>query len=151
MTQQQPSDLERRVAFIESKLVEFQRFEYEQGNRDSALIIRIDNVAEEVRIVKQQQGTAFDTAQANHKEASARLDQLEAAIAVLIETAKDHKAAIEAVDHKVDALDHKVDVFAANVDVTMTALAQGQTLLAQGQATILALLQGQQGKPHLND
>src|SRR5579859_1348316 len=108
MTQQQPN-FEARFLHIEGRLAALELAREEQETRDIAILARIDGFIDDLRRIERVQMRGFDTimqsqqAQATDikslQETQARLigivERQEQNIAVLAETAKDHKVAIE--------------------------------------------------------
>jgi uncharacterized coiled-coil protein SlyX len=140
--QQQPTT-EQRLVLLESRIAELERKAAAQADLDIALLRRVDDFIDDLRRIERVQMRAFEELKATQQEHSAqltaqdgrlasietRLDHVERNVDVLVDTAKDHKQAIEGVARDVGAL-------AGNVG----ALTRDVGALAQGQTQILALL-----------
>ena len=79
---------EERLSILEQKVAALEQQKVLQENRDIALLARIDSFIDDLRRLEQAQIHSFDDLKANQKE-------IEAAIAILAEAAKDHRQAIE--------------------------------------------------------
>jgi Mg2+ and Co2+ transporter CorA len=118
------STIEERFELLENRVTELERFRRSQEERDLALLYRVDNFIDDLRRIERVQMRSFDEIMQHQKEQDARLDSLETSVAILVDAAKDHKRAIEA------------------LALGQQELAQGQQALAQGQQQILMLLTG---------
>ncbi len=172
MTQQQP-DLEARLLHIESRLAALELAREEQETRDIAILARIDGFIDDLRRIERVQMRSFDEikieqqelksvvkAQAadikSLQETQAQLirivERQEQNVAVLAETAKGHKVAIESLAES--AKGHKVAIeglaeTAKDHKVAIEGLAGQVRELAVGQQQIITILTG--GKPQTQD
>jgi hypothetical protein len=126
--QQQPSDrdLEHRVAYLEGRVAELEEYKRASSDRDAALLVRIDHFIEDLRLIQREQIRSFDSLQSGQQELRSRMDSMERNLVIIIDTMRDHKAAIE------------------HLDGTVNGLAVTVNALADGQAEILMLLRGPQ-------
>ncbi len=134
-TDQRLSNLEIEVASLRKQVAERLATLEQRQNRaddvDTALLIRIDSFIADLHRVERDQKRGFDDLKTGQKN-------LEADVAVLVETARDHKMAIELVASQVNKLAGNVNELTGNV---------GE--LARGQQQIIEMLMG--GQPRRND
>lgn len=115
-------NIEERVAFLENRVTELERQRAVQEDRDIALLARVDNFIDDLRRVERVQMRGFDELRVGQNElreelrahqeyttarfdgVEARLDNVETDVTVLIEAAKEHKAAIEDIHTQVQSL-----------------------------------------------
>lgn len=146
--------LEERFAALENRVVELERQRAVQEERDLALLARIDDFIDDLRRIERVQMRSFDVIMTHQKEQYARLTSLEASVAALVETAKEHKRAIEilaeATKEQKQAIEMLINVARDQKEAidTLTEASKDHKraidTLAQGQQQILAILTGEQ-------
>lgn len=122
MSQQQPTT-EERLAHLESRVNELEQARRDQDTINGALLARIDSFIGDIHRLERDQRRGFDAVLTHQREQDGQIAELTKGMAMLVEIARDHRQAIEAV-------------------------AQQGSELAAGQSQILEILQG---KPKTND
>lgn len=92
--QQEPT-LEQRVFSLERKIEELERFRIASEMRDTGLMQRADEILTELHTLQRDAGRGFIQQLSTQKDIQTRLENLEQAVAALVETGKGHKEVIE--------------------------------------------------------
>jgi hypothetical protein len=95
--QEQPT-IEQRVSTLEDRVRQLERERAMQDDRDMALLARTDGALESIHRVERVQIRAFETLAAGQRNT-------EAALAVIADALKDHKASIETLASQVSGLE----------------------------------------------